>query len=676
MPVLRAYYTYVTLPLVPSIVWLLLEGEGILPAMGGLASIFCVLLVLAGRSINRQLIDTIKFRFVNADLASEIQRLNDSLEQRVVEKTTALRESEERFELAMRGANDGLWDWNIAEEKIYFSPRWKTMLGYQEHEISDSIQEWQQRLHPLDRNEVFAHIKAHVDGETDSYESIHRVAHKNGDYLWVLDRGRAVRDANGSAYRIVGTQADITDQKTLEEKLKRANVQLKHEIKERVLAQNELAHLAKHDPLTGLPNRILFHEKLQDALKRAAVEKEPIALLLVDLDNFKNVNDTLGHPVGDRLLVDVVTRLNTISNKNYFLSRFGGDEFFVILEKLSDRFLIDAYAREIADLVSQPFVIDAQELHIGCSIGVAIYPDHGGDPNQLIRDADIAMYQAKEDGKNTYRLFNDDMDRSITERVTLRNLLHVALEQKQFEVHYQPQVCVQTGRITGMEALLRWNQEEIGYVSPDRFIPILEETSAVNAVGNWILKTACKQAVQLQINGHPEFKVAVNMSPRQFLQEDLAQTVYEILTETGLAAHDLELEITENIFMEDLELIKRSLEDLKQIGVSIILDDFGTGFSSLGYLKRFPIDGLKIDKVFVGDLMKSSDSKELITAIIAMTKGLNIGTLVAEGVEDDKQLQFLREAGCPTYQGYLFSKPLPGTALERLVLKGRRLRSI
>jgi diguanylate cyclase (GGDEF)-like protein len=528
----------------------------------------------------------------------------------------------------------------------------------------------------MDRKEVLAKIEAHRKGHSESYESIHRVEHKDGNYLWVLDRGRAVRDHNGVPHRIVGTQVDITPQKTLEEKLKSTNIQLKHEIKERVLAQSELAHLAKHDPLTGLPNRLLFYEQLQEALRRAEIEKEAIALLLVDLDNFKNINDTLGHPMGDRLLVEVVNRLNTISNKNYFLSRFGGDEFFVILDNISDRFLIDAYAREIAELVSQPFNIDGQELHIGCSIGVALFPDNAMDPNQLIRDADIAMYRAKEEGKNTFCFFNDDMDREITERVTLRNLLHMALEKDEFEVHYQPQVDVVSGRVTGLEALLRWQGEGVGYVRPDVFIPILEETSAVNLVGNWVLKTACTQAARLRENGYPNIRIAVNMSPRQFLQEDLADQVLGTLEETGLDKANLEIEITENIFMQDLELITRSLRNLKEIGISITLDDFGTGYSSLGYLKRFPIDGLKIDKVFVADLMKSSDSKELVTAIIAMTKGLNIGTLVAEGVESEDQLEFLREAGCPTYQGFLYSKPLPSDELERLLVRRSRLRSV
>jgi diguanylate cyclase (GGDEF)-like protein/PAS domain S-box-containing protein len=647
-----------------------------LAVLGVLGLSFYSLLAIAGRSLNQHLVSTIRLRFENFDLANEVKQLNENLEHRVIEKTQALTESEERFDLAMQGANDGLWDWSIRDHSAYFSPRWKTMLGFQDWEVRELPREWRKKIHRDDLRKVLMLIRSHLQGKTPAYESIHRVQHQDGHYLWVLDRGRAVFNEAGEAIRMVGTQVDITEHKQLEEKIKLANIKLKHEMKERLFAQKELAHLAKHDPLTNLPNRILFYEKLKEAIHRAELEDDAIAVLLVDLDNFKQVNDTLGHPVGDRMLVDVSNRLNSIVNKNYFLSRFGGDEFFVILQGCSDNFIIDAYAKEIIDLMSQPFHIDDQEIRIGCSIGITLFPDDGREPDRLIRDADIAMYHAKDQGRNMFQYFTEEMDRNINEKVTLRNMLHGALERNEFEVHYQPQVEVKTGRVTGLEALLRWYPENGENVSPDKFVPLLEETGLIVEVGTWVLRQACQQVKSLHKKGMKYINIAVNLSPRQFLQVELADIVESVLKENELESRYLEFEITENIFMEDLDLIHMTMLRLKEIGVKITLDDFGTGYSSLGYLKRFPIDGVKIDKEFIRDISNSNDSLELVAAIISMAKSLNLDTLVAEGVEKESQLALLQESGCPTYQGYLFSEPLGSKALQSLLLPPNRIRSV
>lgn len=676
IPVQTAYYTYLTLPLAPAIFWLLSQPEAMFRIIGGVGVLFYLLLVFAGRSLNQQLVNSISLRYQKDDLANEVRQLNENLEQRVREKSQALFESEERFNLAMLGASDGLWDWDLDKRSVYFSPRWKSMLGYTDDEIGHSTAEWRRRVHPEDLRRVMTLIRIHLNGETDAYESIHRMQHKDGHYLWILDRGRAVLDKHGAPYRMVGTQVDITEHKILEEQLKSANLKLKQEAKDRQIAQNELAHLAKHDPLTNLPNRLLFYEQLRDAIRRSELEGNALAVLLVDLDNFKHVNDTLGHPVGDKLLVSAAKRLNTIANKYFFLSRFGGDEFLVVLENCSDIFLIDAYAREIVDLISQPFHIDDQEVRIGCSIGITVFPEHGKEADQLVRNADIAMYHAKDRGRNTYAYFTEEMNLEVNEKVTLRNMLHGALDRREFEIHYQPQISIDSGLITGFEALLRWRQDMGGPIQPERFIPLLEEAGLISEVGHWVLHEACKQAVSLQKRGLTDFKMAVNISPRQLMQEDLVRHIQAILTETGLEAKHLDIEITENIFMEDLEQVQQTLQRLKTLGISITLDDFGTGYSSLGYLKRFPIDGVKIDKVFIRDLFRNDDSRELVNAIIAMARGLNMQALVAEGVESKHQLELLRRAGCPTYQGYLYSQPLPRHSLEKLLFPGSRLSSL
>lgn len=676
LPILTAYYTYLSLALLPLIIWFFRQDQTIFTVLGTLSILYFGLLIFAGRNLNIYFVNNIRLRLEKVVLVDRVKNLNESLEQRVAEKTSALSESEERFDLAMQGANDGLWDWDIRGYSAYFSPRWKTMLGFQDWEISASPREWRKRIYRDDLRKVLLRISSHLQRKTPAYESIHRVQHQDGHYLWVLDRGRAVFNENGKAVRMVGTQVDITEQKQLEEKIKSANIKLKHEIKERVHAQHELAHLAKHDPLTSLPNRIYFYEQLQEAISRAEMEDDAIAILMVDLDNFKQVNDTLGHPVGDRLLVDVSDRLNSIVNKNYFLSRFGGDEFVVILEGCSDNFIIDAYAKEIIDLMSQPFQLDGQEIRIGCSIGITLYPDDGKESDRLIQDADIAMYHAKDQGRNMFKYFTEEMDQSITEKVTLKNMLHGALERNEFEIRYQPQVKVKTGRVTGLEALLRWNPETGESVSPDKFVPLLEETGLIAEVGVWVLQQACQQIRFLHNKGLKQITVAVNLSPRQFLQEDLADTIESVLMDTGIESKYLEFEITENIFMEDLDLIRKTMLRLKEIGVKITLDDFGTGYSSLGYLKRFPINGVKIDKEFIDDIAENNDSRELVTAIIAMANGLNLDILVAEGVEKESQLNLLRDYACPTYQGFLYSKPLAAEDMRTLLLKGPRRISI
>ena len=672
----QTYYLFLGLCLSPTIVWLLAQYPNPLYIIGINGVLFIGLLLFAGRSLNRHMVNTIQLNFVNADLADEVNKLNENLESRVQIKTHELYQSEERFNLAMQGANDGLWDWNITDHTVYFSPRWFAMLGYMENELIGLPREWRMRIHPVDRRSVLRKMKDHLHGLTSSYESVHRFKCKDGNYIWVLDRGRAVFDRNGIPYRMVGTQVDLTDQKKLEEKLKSANLKLKHEAKERMIAQSELAHLAKHDPLTGLPNRLYFYEQLQEAIRFAETNGDAIAVLLVDLDNFKNVNDTLGHPVGDRLLEDVSKRLTSIVNKNYFLSRFGGDEFLVILRDCSDTFLIDAYAREIIELLSRPFFFDNHEIRIGCSIGITMFPDHGKEPNKLIRDADIAMYYAKERGKNTYNYFTEEMDHQIAEKVQMRNLLHGALERNEFIVYYQPQVDVQAGTITGLEALLRWNTKEFGAPSPDKFIPLLEDAGLIVEVGEWVMREACSVAIGLQKSGLEDLKIAVNVSPQQIQNPGFVKSVESVLTDTGLREQSLELEITENIFLENMESVHDSLMALSQMGIQIILDDFGTGCSSLAYLKQFPISGLKIDKVFVGDVTRNNDSRQLVTAIVAMTHGLNLKTLVAEGVENIDQLEIIRSAGCPTYQGYHYSKPLPKQDLIRLIQPPNRLKSV
>ncbi len=424
--------------------------------------------------------------------------------------------------------------------------------------------------------------------------------------------------------------------------------------------------LANYDALTSLPNRALFHQRLQRSLVHAQRFNEGLAVLFIDLDRFKNVNDTLGHEAGDRVLLAIAERLKGSLREVDTVSRLGGDEFAVLIEKVTETRLVGSIARKLLKAIADVIMLGNQEYQITASIGISAYPADGSDATTLLKNADIAMYRAKEQGKNNSQFYAAEMNAHSMTRLSLETGLRHALDRGEFLLHYQPKVDIASGRITGMEALVRWMRPQSGMVSPADFIPLAEETGLIVPIGAWVLKAACEHNRAWQRQGMPPLRVAVNLSARQFVQANLVSEVARVLDASGLAPASLELEITESMVMDNPERAIQTLRQLKSMGIALAIDDFGTGYSSLGYLKRFPIDNIKIDRSFIKDIPRSNDDATITRTIIDMTHNLRL-KVVAEGVETAAQLDFLREHGCDEMQGYYFSRPLAEDAFLGLV---------
>lgn len=428
----------------------------------------------------------------------------------------------------------------------------------------------------------------------------------------------------------------------------------------------KMAHLAQHDSLTDLPNRVLLNDRLTQALALAHRKEQRLALLFLDLDRFKSINDSLGHAIGDRLLQSVAERLLTCVRSSDTVSRQGGDEFIILLPEVTRPADAAVTAEKILLALSTPHRIDRQDLHLAASIGIVTYPNDGTEAKTLLKHADLAMYRAKDSGRNTYRFFEPDMNGYTADRQSLESGLHRAIERHEFVLHYQPIVSLDSGQLIGVEALIRWRHPQRGLVSPAQFVPIAEESGFITAIGRWVLHEACRQSRAWRAAGLPPMRVAINISTVELRDKAFVESVGGILEEHGLLPRDLELELTETFLMRDSNSTAAVLQSLSDLGVRIALDDFGTGYSSLSHLKRFPIDTLKIDQSFVRNLPTDADDASIVDAVIGMGKGLQI-RVVAEGVETREQLAFLRKRGCPEGQGYYFGRPVSAREFTQLL---------
>ena len=570
--------------------------------------------------------------------------------ERLEKAKQSLRLSEARLARAQKIARMGSWEWNILTDEIYWSDELFRIFGFDPGEPERIRRDWIFTLInaadlPAFKRDILQSIRTH-----QPFNVIYRTLSGSGGELVVNIQGEVEAGESGGAALISGTVLDITA---------------------RIRAESEIQHLINYDTLTGLPNRSLLHDRLRLAIAQAAQDGHSVWVLYLDLDRFKGVNDTLGHRAGDRLLQEMSRRLAACVRESDTLARLGGDEFVVVLNGVVSEKGVTTVAKKILALVSEPVLIDGHELYITASIGIAAYPMDGDDGHALLKHADLAMYKAKEQDRNNFYFFSHDLNIKVMERMMLETSMRKALERDEFFLLYQPQVDARTGRIVGVEALLRWNHPDMGLLTPDRFIYLAEETGFIVPLGEWVLLTACRQNKLWQEQGCDPVRVSVNLSGKQFGQQRLDEMISAILLETALDPQWLELEITESAIMKNAELNIDILRKLKEMGIALAIDDFGTGYSSLSYLKHFPLTRLKIDRSFVRDITINSDDAAIAEIIIAMAQTLKL-SVIAEGVETRAQMEFLSFHNCVEMQGYLFSRPVHADNMANLLQNGLR----
>jgi diguanylate cyclase (GGDEF)-like protein/PAS domain S-box-containing protein len=560
----------------------------------------------------------------------------------------ALRESEERYALAARGANDGLWEWDLRSNQVHFSPRWKSMLGYSEDEIGTTLAEWTERVHPDDRDRLEARLSAHHRRLITHFEHEYRILHKDGSYRWMLCRGLATWNEAGKAMRMAGSQTDVTDRRQFEQ---------------------QLVYDALHDHLTGLPNRTLFIDRLSHALSRA--RRNPayhFAVLFLDLDRFKLINDGLGHALGDQLLITISRRLEQCLRPGDTAARLGGDEFTILLDDVHEEHVVRQIADRAQQVLSAPIQLGDQDVYSTASIGIVLSSAGYDSATDMIRDADTAMYRAKMAGKACAVLFDPAMHLQIMSHLHLEADLRWAVEREELRIHYQPIVALENGQIVGIEALVRWQHPQRGLLYPAEFLDVAEESGLIIPISWWVLRESCRQlrAWQQQIPGAESLWVSVNLSAKQLAQANVVAVIRDILDEAGLEPPSLKLEITEHTLVEHGEITTRVANQIRAIGVQLCIDDFGTGYSSLSYLHQLPVDVLKIDRSFISQMGERGDSNEIVRTILGLARNLGMKA-VAEGTETIQQADELRRLACDFGQGWLFSKALDAADLRALM---------
>ena len=564
--------------------------------------------------------------------------------------TAVLRESELRLQSILATLEDIIWSIELRTQRlVYLNPAAVNIYGVPAEAFLDGRIDWLDMVHPDDRERMRHSLKE--VSKVGSLASEYRIVRPDGEVRWIHDRARVVCNESGTRVRVDGIARDVTEHKFSEAKLYQA---------------------ANFDALTGLPNRAMLSDRLNRALARQADGKTILAVLFVDIDRFKVINDSMGHDAGDELLRQITERLSLALRASDTLARLGGDEFVIVLPDLHRAADAETVCRNVMRAIEPPVELLGHPIYCTASMGVALFPTDGEDAGTLLKPADLAMYRAKKEGRNTLRFYSPEEGGAANNRLELERELRAALANDEFELHYQPKVdLTRDGRVAGFEALVRWRHPRRGLLSPLEFIPLAEETGLIVPIGTWVLREACTQA-RLWVNEFgSHLRMAVNLSARQFAGSDLEETVTRALRDSGLDAGNLEVEITESLLMQDAGKSVRVLRQIKDMGVSIAVDDFGTGYSSLAYLKRFPLDVIKIDRSFVRDISEDPDDAAICASILAMAHALRM-EVVAEGVETMPQLAFLQAHGCQVMQGYLFSRALPAADATALLASGRR----
>ena len=555
----------------------------------------------------------------------------------------ALRQSEEQLRLAMEAAQMGMWYWEVDTDRFLHSEGLSVLFGGRADDPLTDYRVFRDRLHPEDRELLEATLR-HAIRKGADFQADGRVVWPDGSIHWLANRGQVHRGPDGHAQRVIGVAMEITDRK---------------------IAEQRIAHMAHHDALTGLPNRVLLRDRIQQAIAQAHRNGKELAVLFLDLDRFKTINDSLGHQLGDRLLQSVASRLLVCVREGDTVARVGGDEFVIVIPGISSSADASHVASKILEVLASPFHLSGNDLHVGASLGISLYPADGGDAETLMRNADTAMYHAKDSGRGNFQFFTHHMNVTAQQRLTLETALRRALEGREFELHYQPIYDLRDPSVTGFEALLRWKAPGRELAPPAQFIAVAEESGLIVPIGEWVLREALTQAKAWHAQGRP-LMVSVNVSAHQLARPSFVDRLRRLLDETDVEPGLLELEVTEGVIIEGASDARDTIDRIAALGVGIAIDDFGTGYSGLAYLKRLPIDTVKIDQSFVRDLTVDPDDAAIVTAIVAMAASLGVD-VVAEGVETEQQLAQLRLLGCHRAQGFYFARPMDAAAVERFL---------
>ena len=593
------------------------------------------------------------------DLVPEISNLVQGYNQfldllKVKEKQEeALKVSEERYDLAMKGSNDGVWDWDLLKDNCYYSPRWRIILGYTEESIRNSPAEWFSRVHADDLDGLQADIQAHLEGKTSHFENEHRVLHANGSYIWVLTRGLALFDDQKKAYRFAGSISDSTKRKDFE---------------------SMLLHDAMHDPLTQSPNREYFLEIVGNALGRTQRREDyHAAIVYLDLDRFKLINDGIGYAAGDELLIEISIRLKQALRLMDTVARIGGDEFGILLEEING--LQDAIqiTRRLHKILTQPIILENQEITPNASFGIVMLTRGYLNAEEVLQDADTALNQAKANGRGRFEIFDKEMHFYTLSKLKIESELNQAIKRKEIKVYFQPVIEAKSGDIDFVEALMRWHHPTKGLIATDELIPIAEETGLITAIDSIVLRTACAEAKKWLDSGFSNLRVSVNISPKLLLNPDMTNIIRTILADTELPYPNLILEITESAGVYTSGTAIQNLFELTSIGIRVFLDDYGSVASSLEQLKRLPLHAIKISQAFIKDLPVNTDDAAIITAIISMAHILDL-KVIGVGIDNLQQMKYLVQKKCDYLQGYLFAHPTdPANFLKMLFEKGTNL---
>lgn len=546
-----------------------------------------------------------------------------------------LRKSGEGYKLVFEGASNMLWDWDLTNDRVYISKKWSNILDLEGQEICSYHEKWISHIHPKDVERVTLNINDCLAGKSPFYICEYRIKLRNNRYLWISSRGKVLWDEQGKAIRIAGSYTDISERKKTEKRLE---------------------HLAYYDPLTGTPIRTIFMDRMKVSITEAKKNGLKLAVLFIDIDNFKTINDTYGYHIGDRLLKKITARLKACIRNTGTLCRICGDEFAFLLPGFSNTNYVDEFAQKIIKSFHEPLVIDDFKFYSTLSIGIAIYPNDGDDGETILKNAGIAMNEAKEIGKENLQYFNNYMARQVSLHNDIRHDLKTAIENDELFLCYQPLIDAKTKKMVWMEALIRWDHPRRGIISPGEFIPLAEEMKLIIRIGEWVLQNACKQLKEWHEMNYINCGLSVNVSSIQLEQPDFAEVVGRVLKENRLLPEYLDLEITESVFIGSINTVTRNLILLRELGVKISIDDFGTGYNSLKYIQKVLINTIKIDRTFICNI-KADINKVIIDTVISLGHRLN-AEITAEGVETEEQYEYLKKQGCDKIQGYYFSKPL------------------